>query len=134
VLGAALLAALPASAYERPPLLERVASYFAMRPAEVRCPSFEKWLRDPIWGLAAVSRGWGYTDMIGDYVVQHPAGEWGCACSVRVAGVDQSVWHEVAGVPYLVRIADIGVRAPKSPIPGHDVAELTGAIPRRRGG
>jgi hypothetical protein len=38
---------------------------------------------------------------------------------VHAAGVDQGVWHEVAGVPYLFRIAGIGVRAPKNPIPGH---------------
>src|SRR2546421_11836855 len=41
---------------------------------------------------------------------------------VHAAGVDQGVWHEVAGLPYLFRIAGIGVRAPKNPIPGHDVA------------
>src|SRR6266566_8725513 len=38
---------------------------------------------------------------------------------VHAAGVDQGVWHEVAGLPYLFRIAGIGVRAPKNPIPGH---------------
>src|SRR5437588_2819716 len=38
---------------------------------------------------------------------------------VHAAGVDQGVWHEVAGLPYLFRIAGIGVRAPKHPTPGH---------------
>jgi NADPH:quinone reductase-like Zn-dependent oxidoreductase len=37
---------------------------------------------------------------------------------VHAAGVDQSVWHSVAGLPYLYRIAGIGVRAPKNPVPG----------------
>jgi hypothetical protein len=34
---------------------------------------------------------------------------------VHAAGVDQGVWHEVAGLPYLFRIAGIGVRAPRDP-------------------
>jgi NADPH:quinone reductase-like Zn-dependent oxidoreductase len=41
---------------------------------------------------------------------------------VQAAGVDQGVWHEVAGLPYLFRVAGIGVRSPKNPVPGHDVA------------
>src|SRR2546430_4036654 len=58
---------------------------------------------------------------------------------VHAAGVDQGVWHEVAGLPYLFRIAGIGVRAPKNPIPGHDVAGAVlagggeeGRVPPRR--
>src|SRR5437762_1536001 len=47
---------------------------------------------------------------------------------VHAAGVDQGVWHEVAGLPYLFRIAGIGVRAPKNPIPGHDVAGTVEAV------
>ena len=41
---------------------------------------------------------------------------------IQAAGIDQGVWHEVAGLPYLFRVAGIGVRAPKNPVPGHDVA------------
>jgi NADPH:quinone reductase-like Zn-dependent oxidoreductase len=47
---------------------------------------------------------------------------------VRAAGVDQGVWHEVAGLPYLFRIAGIGVRAPKNPVAGHDVAGTVEAV------
>src|SRR5207237_382776 len=47
---------------------------------------------------------------------------------VHMAGVDQGVEHEVAGLPYLFRIAGIGVRAPKNPIPGHDVAGTVEAV------
>lgn len=47
---------------------------------------------------------------------------------VHAAGVDQGVWHEVAGLPYLFRIAGIGVRAPKNLIPGHDVAGTVEAV------
>ena len=47
---------------------------------------------------------------------------------VQAAGVDQGVWHEVAGLPYLFRVAGIGVRAPKNPVPGHDVAGIIEAV------
>ena len=47
---------------------------------------------------------------------------------VHAAGVDQGVWHEVAGLPYMFRIAGIGVRAPKNPVPGHDVAGNVEAV------
>ena len=47
---------------------------------------------------------------------------------VQAAGVDQGVWHEVAGLPYLFRIAGIGVRAPKNPVPGHDVTGIVEAV------
>lgn len=41
---------------------------------------------------------------------------------VQAAGVDQGVWHLVAGLPYPVRLAGYGVRTPKNPVPGADVA------------
>ena len=47
---------------------------------------------------------------------------------VHAAGVDQGVWHEVAGLPYLFRIAGIGVRAPKNRVPGRDVAGRVEAV------
>jgi NADPH:quinone reductase-like Zn-dependent oxidoreductase len=47
---------------------------------------------------------------------------------VQAAGVDQGVWHEVAGLPYLFRVAGIGVRAPKNAVPGHDVAGIVEAV------
>ena len=47
---------------------------------------------------------------------------------VQAAGVDQCVWHSVAGLPYLFRIAGIGVRAPKNPVPGLDVAGRVEAV------
>ena len=41
---------------------------------------------------------------------------------VRAAGVDQGVWHMMAGMPYLIRIAGFGLRVPKNPVRGYDVA------------
>ena len=41
---------------------------------------------------------------------------------VHAAGVDRSVWHLLAGLPYAVRLAGYGIRAPKTPVPGREVA------------
>ncbi len=47
---------------------------------------------------------------------------------VHAAGVDQGVWHFVAGLPYLFRLAGIGLRAPKNPVRGLDVAGRVEAV------
>src|SRR2546428_9097438 len=47
---------------------------------------------------------------------------------VHAAGVDQGVWHLMAGLPYLIRIAGFGLRAPKNPVRGYDVAGRVGAV------
>jgi NADPH:quinone reductase-like Zn-dependent oxidoreductase len=46
---------------------------------------------------------------------------------VRAAGVDQGTWHVVTGLPYLGRLA-FGVRRPKNPVPGLDVAGVVEAV------
>ena len=46
---------------------------------------------------------------------------------VRAAGVDRGVWHLMTGLPYLVRIAGYGLRAPKNPILGREVAGVVEA-------
>jgi NADPH:quinone reductase-like Zn-dependent oxidoreductase len=53
-------------------------------------------------------------------VPQPAAGE--VLVKVRAAGVDRGVWHLVAGLPYMVRVAGFGVRRPKQRIPGFDFA------------
>jgi NADPH:quinone reductase-like Zn-dependent oxidoreductase len=47
---------------------------------------------------------------------------------VHAAGLDQGVWHLMTGLPYLVRLAGYGLRAPKNPIRGYDVAGLVEAV------
>lgn len=42
--------------------------------------------------------------------------------AVAAAGVDRGVWHLVTGRPLLVRLAGYGLRAPRQPVPGLDVA------------
>ncbi len=47
---------------------------------------------------------------------------------VRAAGVDPGVWHVMTGLPYLIRIAGYGFRAPKSPVRGNDLAGRVEAV------
>src|SRR3954454_20801368 len=47
---------------------------------------------------------------------------------VLAAGVDRGVWHLMAGRPYLMRIAGFGLRAPKTKVPGTDVAGIVEAV------
>jgi NADPH:quinone reductase-like Zn-dependent oxidoreductase len=46
----------------------------------------------------------------------------------HAAEVDQGVWHLMAGVPYLMRIAGFGLRAPRNPVRGYDVAGRVEAV------
>jgi NADPH:quinone reductase-like Zn-dependent oxidoreductase len=46
---------------------------------------------------------------------------------VRAAGVDRGVWHVLTGLPYPIRLAGCGFRAPKNPVVGSDLA---GAVER----
>jgi NADPH:quinone reductase-like Zn-dependent oxidoreductase len=41
---------------------------------------------------------------------------------VRAAGLDRGTWHFMAGRPYLFRLVGAGLRRPKNPVPGLDVA------------
>jgi Alcohol dehydrogenase GroES-like domain len=49
-------------------------------------------------------------------------------------GVDRGVWHLMTGLPYPIRLAGYGLRAPKNPVPGADLAgvvEVVGEKVRR---
>jgi NADPH:quinone reductase-like Zn-dependent oxidoreductase len=50
--------------------------------------------------------------------------------SVRVhaAGVDRGVWHLMTGLPYPVRLAGYGLRAPKTGVRGREVAGCVEAV------
>lgn len=47
---------------------------------------------------------------------------------VHAAGVDRGVWHLMTGLPYPIRLAGYGLRAPKIPVPGADVAGVVKAV------
>lgn len=47
---------------------------------------------------------------------------------VHAAGVDRGVWHIMTGRPYPIRLAGYGLRAPKNPVLGADVAGVVQAV------
>jgi NADPH:quinone reductase-like Zn-dependent oxidoreductase len=47
---------------------------------------------------------------------------------VHAAGVDRGVWHLMAGVPYPIRLAGFGLRAPKNGVRGTEVAGCVEAV------
>ena len=55
-------------------------------------------------------------------------GEKDVLVRVRAAGVDQGVWHVMAGLPYPIRIAGYGLRSPKNPVRGLDVAGIVESV------
>jgi NADPH:quinone reductase-like Zn-dependent oxidoreductase len=55
-------------------------------------------------------------------------GETDVLVRVDHAGVDRGVWHLTTGLPYPVRLAGFGIRAPKTAIRGADAAGTVAAI------
>jgi NADPH:quinone reductase-like Zn-dependent oxidoreductase len=47
---------------------------------------------------------------------------------VHAAGVEIGVWHVMTGMPYLLRIMGFGLRKPKVPVRGRDVAGVVEAV------
>lgn len=47
---------------------------------------------------------------------------------VRAAGVDRGAWHLTTGLPYAVRLAGYGVRAPRTRVRGREVAGTVEAV------
>src|SRR5215210_1559418 len=47
---------------------------------------------------------------------------------VHAAGVGRDVWHVMAGLPYPIRIAGYGFRAPKNPVIGSDMAGVVETV------
>jgi NADPH:quinone reductase-like Zn-dependent oxidoreductase len=49
---------------------------------------------------------------------------------VHAAGVDRGVWHLMTGLPYFLRliIPDLGLRGPKNPVRGSDMAGVVAAV------
>jgi NADPH:quinone reductase-like Zn-dependent oxidoreductase len=72
---------------------------------------------------AIVQRAYGGSDVLEFSDVEMPRiGADEVLLRVVAAGVDRGVWHLMTGLPYLVRLAGYGVRAPRNPVPGLDVA------------
>jgi len=81
---------------------------------------------------AIVQERYGSADVLKLSDIEQPAMR-GDELLVRVhaAGVDRGVWHLMTGLPYLVRFMGYGLRAPRSRIPGIDIAGRVEAVGAR---
>jgi len=78
---------------------------------------------------AIVQDVYGSADVLELRDVECPvAGDGEVLVRVHAAGLDQGVWHIMAGVPYPIRLAGYGLRTPKNPVPGADLAGVVEAI------
>src|SRR2546427_5985196 len=78
---------------------------------------------------AAVRRLYGSADLVHLEEIDRPALKDGqVLVRVRAAGVDRGVWHLMTGKPYLIRIAGFGLRAPKNPVLGRELAGVVEAV------
>jgi NADPH:quinone reductase-like Zn-dependent oxidoreductase len=78
---------------------------------------------------AVVRDAYGSVDVLRMAEIDTPvAGEGEVLVRVLAAGVDQGVWHVMTGTPYAMRLAGFGVRAPKNPLLGYDLAGRVEAV------
>jgi NADPH:quinone reductase-like Zn-dependent oxidoreductase len=78
---------------------------------------------------AIVQDTYGSSDVLEFRDIDEPVlGDDDVLVRVHAAGVDPSVWHLMAGLPYLVRIMGFGLRKPKNPVRGQDVAGRVEAV------
>jgi len=63
-----------------------------------------------------------------DQIDRPTIGDGDVLVRVHAAGLDQGVWHAVAGLPYPIRLAGYGLRTPKNRVPGTDVAGHVEAV------
>jgi NADPH:quinone reductase-like Zn-dependent oxidoreductase len=72
---------------------------------------------------AITQRTYGSTDVLQQREIDQPVpGEGEVLVRVHAAGLDRGVWHLMTGLPYPVRLAGYGLRAPKNPVLGADLA------------
>lgn len=78
---------------------------------------------------AIVQDSYGSTDVLKLAEVERPApGENEVLVRIHAAGVDAGVWHEMAGLPYLIRVMGYGLRGPRRRIRGYDFAGRVEAV------
>lgn len=78
---------------------------------------------------AIVQHTYGSTDVLEFQDIDRPTiADDEVLVRVRAAGVDRGVWHLMAGLPYPIRFAGYGVRAPRTSTPGMDLAGVVEAV------
>lgn len=79
---------------------------------------------------AVVHDRYGPVDRLDVREVDRPeVGDHEVLVRVAAAGVDRGVWHLMTGLPYVTRLAG-GLRRPKQPVPGLDLAGTVEAVGR----
>ena len=77
---------------------------------------------------AIVQNGYGSPDVLRLEQFTRPAiADNEVLLRVHAAGLDRGTWHLMTGQPYLLRLA-FGLRRPKNPVPGRDVAGTVVAV------
>ena len=77
---------------------------------------------------AIVQDAYGSPDVLNLREIDTPeVGDDEALVRVHAAGVDRGVWHLMTGLPYLGRLA-FGLLAPKTPVPGMDVAGVVETV------
>lgn len=78
---------------------------------------------------AIVQERYGSPDQLELREVAEPvAGDDEVLVRVRATSVHADVWHSVQGVPYVLRLMGAGLRRPKEPVPGTDLAGHVEAV------
>jgi NADPH:quinone reductase-like Zn-dependent oxidoreductase len=78
---------------------------------------------------AIVQDGYGPVDVLRrDRIARPEIAENEVLVRVRAAGMDRGTWHMMTGRPYLLRVIGFGLRGPKNPVPGFDVAGTVAAV------
>jgi len=80
---------------------------------------------------AALRQRYGPADVVEVREVAVPSpGPGEVLVEVHAAGLDRGVWHLMTGTPYLLRLAGFGLRRPRQPVLGMDVAGRVAAVGR----
>jgi NADPH:quinone reductase-like Zn-dependent oxidoreductase len=88
-----------------------------------------RWVRMEHTMRAVVRDTYGSVDVLRLGRIDTPVvGEDEVLVRAHAAGVDQGVWHLMVGMPYVMRLVGFGVRAPKNPLLGYDVAGRVEAV------
>ncbi len=78
---------------------------------------------------AIVRDRYGAADVLRVAEIERPeAGDGEVLIRVLAAGVARSAWHLMTGLPYLVRIAGYGLRAPKNRVLGSELAGIVESV------
>jgi NADPH:quinone reductase-like Zn-dependent oxidoreductase len=80
---------------------------------------------------AIVQSEYGSADVLHVREIERPTiGDDEVLVRVHAAGLDRGTWHLMTGQAYLMRLMGFGLRRPKHPIPGLDVAGTVAAVGR----